>query len=91
MTSEENFTPVDFVGLRIKSDFSHVTYDNFDYVYDLYIGYKNGILPFEGSHSEQPAQVMQILSLLESMTIEMQTKKMKEQSKKSNGMIPKSR
>lgn len=79
LEGREDFINIETCGLRIKSRIDHVVYNQFDYVYDLYLGFKNGILPFPGSLSDQPSQVMQILSLLESLSIESNLKQMKKE------------
>lgn len=70
-------------GIVFKSDFSHVSYPHYDYVVNLYDAYKKGCLPFNGSTSEQPGQIMNIFVLLNNLYIETEDKQRKEQENKN--------
>lgn len=76
-----NFKPLETCGLRIKDDISSIKYEHFDYVCELLQSYELGHLPFPGSASEQPAQIMQILSLLKYLQYEHKQRLDKEASK----------
>ena len=50
-------------------------YDKFDFVYTLFNQYdKNGVMPFPGSLSEQPAKIMEIFNILVQLTSETERK-----------------
>lgn len=70
-------------GIVFKSDFSNVSYPHYDYVVNLYDAYKKGCLPFEGSASEQPGQIINIFVLLNNLYIETEDKQRKEQETKN--------
>lgn len=74
----------DVTSLNLKfkgGDLSKYKFPQFDYIYSLYDKYENhGVLPYSGSHSEQPAKIMEIFSILNSLRIEedkRQTEKMR--------------
>jgi hypothetical protein len=60
--------------LRFKRHLSNFKYPLFGYVITLFQNYERGVMPFEGSVSEQPAQLMDIFSLLEALKAEQETK-----------------
>lgn len=72
---------VDSCGIRFKSDFSHLKHTDFYFLYDLYISYKNGNLPFSGGSAEQPAQIMDIIQLFSLLEIERENNLNKKASK----------
>lgn len=61
---------IESCGVRIKGDVSKLSYEFFDHVMHLFDGYEKGILPFEGSLSDQPAQIMQIFTLVNLLKLE---------------------
>jgi hypothetical protein len=61
-------------GIKFKKHLSCFKYPLFGYVLTLFQNYERGQLPFEGSVSDQPAQIMDIFSLLESLKAEQETK-----------------
>lgn len=56
---------------------SNFKYDLFNYLLVLFENYKKGNLPFPGSVSEQPAQIMELFSLVETVKAEHELKAMK--------------
>lgn len=75
------FSPVESCGLRFKSDFSKVEYPNFHYLMNLYHLYEKGCLPFPGSVSEQPAQIMEMFSIIQLLELERLNREAKEKRK----------
>lgn len=74
------------LNVRFKSD--GIIYPYFNYVITLYFAYKNnGILPFAGCMSDQPAKIIEIFNVLDALTDEAQQKAAKEQDRlnKKNG------
>lgn len=66
-------TTVRLLNFEFSGLLDKFNYDQFDYVLSLFSAYdKNGILPFPGSLSEQPAQVMDIFSILHQIQFESQ-------------------
>lgn len=53
-------------------------YENLGYVLTLFENYERGQLPFPGSVSEQPAQIMDILNIIQNLKLEQQKKVDKE-------------
>lgn len=70
----DKFNPVESCNLRFTKPYGHIKYDYMDYVLRLFDNYELGILPFPGSASEQPAQIMEIFSILRQLKHEVQTK-----------------
>lgn len=68
------FAPVVSCGLRFTKPFDHFKFDHIGYVYTLFENYERGSLPFPGSTSEQPAQIMEIFSVLSRLKVEYETK-----------------
>lgn len=42
-------------------------YPYFDFVYELYVNYKRGILPYDGSLVDQPNKIIEIFNLLSNL------------------------
>ncbi len=74
---------IESCGVRIKGDTSKLSYESFDYVMHLFDGYEKGVLPFEGSLADQPAQIMQIFVLINLLKLE-HKKFMHEEQQKLN-------
>jgi hypothetical protein len=60
----EKFKPVVSCDLRFTKPFDHLKFEPFGYVLTLFENYERGCLPFPGAASEQPAQIMEIFSVL---------------------------
>lgn len=66
-------------GIRYKSCLCNLKNSSTMYFIDLYDKYqKFGLLPFSGTITEQPAKIMEIFNVLESVKIEYTYKKQKE-------------
>lgn len=53
---------------------------NFDYFLTLYMSYKNhGLLPFEGSHADQPNKIIEVFNIINAVVTELQIKDQKKQ------------
>ncbi len=76
------FKAVESVGLRFTKPFDHFKYDLIGYVLTLFENYERGSLPFAGSVSEQPAQIMDIFSVLQQLKHEVKSKS--QETKKPN-------
>lgn len=62
------------------------TLENFSYYMDLYNAYQRGILPFEGSLSDQPNKVMEIFRLIQTFIDAKMKQEAEEQRKKQRSM-----
>jgi hypothetical protein len=81
-TFSEKFNPVVSCGLQFLKPFDHLRFEPIGYVLTLYENYERGRLPFPGSVSEQPAQVMEIFSVLRQLKHEAEIK-LRETSKQN--------
>jgi hypothetical protein len=79
----ERFSSVTSCGLRFTKPFGHLKYDFLNYVLILYENYERGALPFPGTASEQPAQIMEIFSSLRQLKHEAEMKAVKSASSHS--------
>ncbi len=75
--ARETFTPVESMNLKFTRPFHELKSDLFNYGMLLLENYERGQLPFPGSVSEQPAQVIEILGLLQSLRFENDLKQRK--------------
>jgi hypothetical protein len=70
----ERFNPVESCGIRFTRPFGNLKYDALGYVLKLFDGYERGCVPFPGSVSEQPAQIMEVFGVLKQLKQEVETK-----------------
>ena len=71
------------LNLHMKTDLSKMVYVPFNYVFRLYDRYiEAGVLPFDGTHSDQPAQIIEIFSVLEQLQMETRQKTHEEHMRK---------
>jgi hypothetical protein len=75
------FNPVTSCGLRFTRPYSSLKFEPFSYVLTLYENYERGCLPFPGSVSEQPAQIMEVFSVLRQLKHEAEVQIRETQSK----------
>lgn len=68
------FSAVQSCNLKFTKPFDHLTFDSLNYVLNLFENYERGCLPFSGSTSEQPAQIMEIFSVLRQLKQEIEIK-----------------
>jgi hypothetical protein len=71
-------------GLRFTRHLSRYKYPLMSYVLTLLENYERGQLPFPGSVSEQPAQIMEIFALLQSLKHE-RDQRLNEKIERENG------
>lgn len=71
------------LNLDFKAPLEDFNYNPFSYVYTLFLQYKQGTLPFPGSTSEQPAQIIEIFNTLDSLEMETKERQMKEEQRKA--------
>lgn len=64
------FNSVESCGLRFTRPFDHLKFEPLGYVLTLYENYERGCLPFEGCVSEQPAQIMEVFSIIKQLKYE---------------------
>jgi hypothetical protein len=69
----------EFLGLRFTRSLTKFHYAALNYVTVLFDNYEKGNLPFEGCVTEQPAQIMEIFSLIKAIRIEHQIENEKAQ------------
>lgn len=79
----EKFDPITSCGLRFTKPFKHLKFEPIGYVLTLFENYERGCLPFPGSVSEQPAQIMEIFTVLKQLKHESESRL--RASVKSNG------
>lgn len=72
---------VESQGLRFKRPLKEYESDILEYALQLHENYERGQLPFPGSVSEQPAQIIQIFNLLSSLRNERVEKQNKREEK----------
>jgi hypothetical protein len=78
----KSFQPITSCGIRFTKPFGHLRYSHLSYCLMLFENYQKGILPFEGSVADQPAQIMEIFSVLAELRRE-QEEKQNEKIKKN--------
>ncbi len=71
------FEAIESCGLRFTQPFDHLKFKSLNYVLTLYDNYVRGCLPYPGSVSEQPAQIMEIFSVVEAIRREQELKAVK--------------
>lgn len=72
------------LNIKFTGPIDEFNYTQFAYVYTLFKYNKNGTLPFPGSLSDQPAQIMEIFNTLESLEVENQQREL-DRMKQENG------
>ncbi len=68
------FTSIKSCGLEFTRPFNHLRFDQLSYALLLLENYERGRLPFPGSVSEQPAQIMEIFSVISRVRQEREAK-----------------
>jgi hypothetical protein len=75
-------TKVRSLNVEFQTD-NPLNFEGFSYFYTLYRQYsKNGVMPFAGCMSDQPAKVIDIFEVFEQLEGEVETKQLKEINKK---------
>lgn len=69
------FNPVVSCGLRFTKPLDQFNYDQMGYALTLFENYEKGNLPFPGSVSDQPAQIIEIFGLLKALRQEQEQRK----------------
>lgn len=54
----------------------------FNYYYELYNGYKNGILPFDGPLVKQPSKIIEVFNIFTMLELERQRKQAEEEEQR---------
>lgn len=83
--AEKKFNPVTSLGLRFTKPLSNFESDIITYAWTLFENYERGLLPFPGSVSDQPAQIMEIFGTFQALRIERQENERKKLEKKDVG------
>lgn len=74
--------------LHFKGSIDDWNYEYFNLVLTLFQKYsKFGVLPFPGSHADQPAKIIEIFELLEQLDFERQEKNRREQEREQQKAI----
>lgn len=60
-----------------------IKYPYFSYVFTLYLRYRDGILPYEGPLTDQPAKIIDMFNILEQLQHETEVKQRKEAEKEN--------
>lgn len=68
--TELKFNPVTTMGLRFTRPLTNFKSDMIGYAWTLFENYERGLLPFPGSVSEQPAQIMEIFGVFNALRLE---------------------
>lgn len=71
---KDRFEPFETCGLRFTKPFGHLKFDLLSYVLLLFENYERGSLPFTGTVSEQPAQIMEIFNVLRQLKHEVESR-----------------
>jgi hypothetical protein len=79
---ETRFAPVTTCGLKFTKPFVKYRFEPFGYLLTLFDNYERGNLPFPGSISEQPAQIMEMFSVLKQLKHEHEMKAHKQSQSK---------
>lgn len=78
--TEKKFNPVQIMGLRFTRPLDNFKSDLMGYAWTLFENYERGVLPFPGSVSEQPAQIMEIFGVFSALRFEAQEAERKRQN-----------
>ena len=68
--SQKNFTPIKCLGLKFTRPLNNFKTDFIHYPWTLFENYERGLLPFPGSVSDQPAQIMEIFGVFKALKVE---------------------
>ena len=66
----KDFNPVESQGILFEEPFERFPCANMGYVLQLFSQYETGNLPFPGSVSEQPAQIIEVFNTLSALKAE---------------------
>lgn len=77
----ERFTPIVSCRLKFTKPFGHLKFGPMSYVLTLFENYERGCLPFPGVISEQPAQIMEVFSVLSALKRESEIRSTSETTK----------
>lgn len=81
---DEKNVGIESCGLRFTRPLDLFPCEKFNYYYTLFENYEKGVMPFPGSVSEQPAQIIEIFNVFKALRSE-QDIKLSKQIKKENG------
>lgn len=70
----KKFSPITSVGLRFLKPVSEFQYGQMHFVLDAFDNYERGVMPYPGSFSEQPAQIIEIFGLIRALRREQEEK-----------------
>lgn len=77
-------TEVISLDVHFKRGIEHISIEYFGYVLTLFdIYHRQGVLPYPGSMSEQPAKIIEIFQVLDELRIERETKLQEEQQREA--------
>lgn len=85
--TNEKFNAQESLGVKFKIPLKNFRSEYLSLAFQLHDGYEKGILPFPGSLTEQPAQIMEIFGLINALKFEQEQKvrkKMEQEAKKQN-------
>lgn len=75
------FQPIQTLNLKFKKQLDDFEFEPLNYTLTLFENYERGLLPYPGSVSEQPAQLMEIFGVLQSLRQERQQLEYKKMQK----------
>ncbi len=68
--------------LHLKGSLDRWDYPYFNYVMTLFDGYdRHGLLPFKGTHAEQPSKILEIFQVLDQLKTEREARIQEEQQR----------
>jgi hypothetical protein len=76
---EKKFSSVSALGLKFTKPLSNFKCENIGYLWTLFENYERGQLPYPGSISEQPAQIIEIFGVFQALKNEQIAKERKRQ------------
>lgn len=80
------------MGYQFTGDLERFNFSQFNFVMTAFQLYnQNGTLPFPGSLSEQPAQIMDIMTVLEQIKFEVEAKQRRKMEREQKAMRNKNR
>ncbi len=80
---------VQLLNLKFKGSLKQYVYPYFDFILSSFMAFKNsGTLPFEGSYSDQPAQILEIYNVLQAIQNEYETKAMNQHKREMDKSKP---
>lgn len=78
LKNEKRGRVIKTLNLEISEDLSAFDYPMFNFIITTHRALEKGLLPFQGSYAEQPAQIIEIFNLIDQLNFEAQEKQARE-------------